>query len=184
MFTRTRNALIACKQFFIRIRSVCVVAAVAVGATTLGVGTADATGPLTGTKIRTYQTGWVLGVTNNVGGSSVLYQFDTDDLSQKWAVGPVSTTTFLLRNLSSDMCITAVTGAAGEALQQRPCDPRWDEQVFSLEDSSRTNRYLVKNQAFGKCLNPSTGAVNTTATLVACASNITNGYTQHSFDVR
>ncbi|MFJ6618938.1 RICIN domain-containing protein [Kitasatospora sp. NPDC091335] len=82
--------------------------------------------------MRSWQTGFVLGVASNstVGGTVIQYQTDTDQLAQKWAIDPVTTTTFLVRNLNSDMCINVVgTGANGE-IQQRPCDSRWDEQIF------------------------------------------------------
>ncbi|MFF3734984.1 RICIN domain-containing protein [Streptomyces sp. NPDC002476] len=167
-----------------RIRSACVGVAVALAATVLGAGTADATGPLSGTKVRNWQTGLVLGVATNstVGGAQIQYQNDTEELAQKWAVDPVTSTTFVLRNLNSDMCATALGGGDTEALQQRPCDPRWDEQVFSLEDSNKPSRYLLKNQAHNKCLNPYSSGANAYARLVAC--NAANGYSTHSFDVR
>ncbi|MGW3466214.1 RICIN domain-containing protein [Streptomyces olivaceoviridis] len=168
-----------------RLRTACVGVAVALAATALGAGTAHATGPLSGTKVRNWQTGFVLGVaaSSTVGGAAIQYQSDTDELAQKWAVDPVSKTTFVLRNLNSDMCITALTGGDAEALQQRPCDPRWDEQVFTLEDSSRPNRYQLKNQAHNKCMNPANAGVNSYARLITC-SPPTNPYNTHSFDVR
>ncbi|MGK4582480.1 RICIN domain-containing protein [Kitasatospora sp. HPMI-4] len=168
-----------------RIRSACAIVALALGATVLGAGTADATGPLSGTKVRNWQSGFVLGVAGNstVGGEGIQYQTDTNDLAQKWAIDPVTTTTFLLRNLNSDMCITAVN-SNGDALQQRPCDPRWSEQIFSLLDSSKPNRYLLKNQDRGTCMNPANVSVGAYAVLVDCAANVGHGYTQHSFDVR
>ncbi|MFB6713498.1 MULTISPECIES: RICIN domain-containing protein [unclassified Streptomyces] len=167
-----------------RIRSACVMVAVALGATVLGVGTADATGPLSGTKVRNWQTGFVLGVAggSTVGGAQIQYEADTDNLAQKWAIDPVTSSTFLLRNLNSDMCVTAVGGGATEALQQRPCDPRWDEQIFSMEASSKPNRYQLKNQAYNLCLNPYASTAPTYARVVACSA--TNGYQTHSFDVR
>ncbi|MFB8039273.1 RICIN domain-containing protein [Streptomyces sp. NPDC056004] len=167
-----------------RIRSACVMAAVALSATVLGVGTADATGPLSGTKVRNWQTGFVLGVGGNstVGGAEIQYQSDTDALAQKWAIDPVTSDTFLLRNLNSDMCVTAVGGGASEALQQRPCDSRWDEQIFSMQASSKPNRYQLKNQAYNLCLNPYLSTAPTYARVVACSA--TNGFQTHSFDVR
>ncbi|MFE7311161.1 RICIN domain-containing protein [Streptomyces sp. NPDC057546] len=167
-----------------RIRSACVMVAVALSATVLGVGTADATGPLSGTKVRNWNTGFVLGVAGNstVGGAEVQYQADTDNLAQKWAIDPVTSTTFLLRNLNSDMCVTAVNGADLEALQQRPCDSRWDEQIFSMDNSSKPNRYQLKNQAHNKCLVPYATTAPTYARVAACSA--TNGYMTHSFDVR
>ncbi|MFF1417490.1 RICIN domain-containing protein [Streptomyces sp. NPDC058280] len=167
-----------------RIRSACAVIAVALSATVLGVGTADATGPLSGTKVRNWQTGFVLGVAGNstVGGAEVQYQADTGDLAQKWAVDPVTSSTFLLRNLNSDMCVTAVGGGDLEALQQRPCDSRWDEQIFSMEVASKPNRYQLKSQAHSKCLVPYAGTAPTYARVAACSP--TNGYMTHSFDVR
>ncbi|MEU2133124.1 hypothetical protein [Streptomyces sp. NPDC018352] len=64
-----------------RILSACVGVAVALAATVLGAGTADATGPLSGTKVRNWQTGFVLGVATNstVGGARIQYQNGTDD---------------------------------------------------------------------------------------------------------
>ncbi|MFE4328990.1 RICIN domain-containing protein [Streptomyces sp. NPDC056831] len=167
-----------------RIRSACAVIAVALSATVLGVGTADATGPLSGTKVRNWQTSFVLGVAGNstVGGAEVQYQADTGDLAQKWAIDPVTSSTFLLRNLNSDMCVTAVGGGDNEALQQRPCDSRWDEQIFSMEVSSKPNRYQLKNQAYNKCLVPNLTTAPTFARVFAC--NAANGYMTHSFDVR
>ncbi|MET8739955.1 RICIN domain-containing protein [Streptomyces sp. NPDC004728] len=167
-----------------RIRSACVMVAVALSATVLGVGTADATGPLSGTKVRNWQSGYVLGVAANstVGGAQVQYEVDTDNLAQKWAIDPVTSDTFMLRNLNSDMCVTAVGGADTEALQQRPCDARWDEQIFSMEASSKANRYQLKNQAHNKCLNPGTVNNGAYARVVACSA--TNGWNAHSFDVR
>ncbi|MFF1644505.1 RICIN domain-containing protein [Streptomyces sp. NPDC058240] len=166
-----------------RIRSACVMVAVALSATVLGAGTADATGPLSGTKVRNWQTGFVLGVAGNsmVGGAEVQYQADTGDLAQKWAIDPVTSSTFMLRNLNSDMCVTAV-GGSGETLQQRPCDPRWDEQIFSMEVSSKANRYQLKNQANNLCLNPSNLGAPVNARVIACQTN--NNYNTHSFDVR
>jgi hypothetical protein len=158
--------------------------AVALAATALGAGTADATGPLSGTKIRNWQTGYVLGVAGNstVGGAQIQYQTDTDDLAQKWAVDPVTSNTFLLRNLNSDMCVTALGGGNTEALQQRPCDPRWAEQIFSMEDASKPSRYQLKNQAHNLCLNPGTTGVPSYARVIGCST--TNNYNTHSFDVR
>ncbi|MFE4329003.1 RICIN domain-containing protein [Streptomyces sp. NPDC056831] len=167
-----------------RIRSACVMVAVALSATVLGVGTADATGPLSGTKVRNWMTGYVLGVAGNstVGGAEVQYQSDTGDLAQKWAIDPVTSSTFMLRNLNSDMCVTAVSGGDTEALQQRPCDPRWDEQIFSMEVSSKPNRYQLKSQAHGKCVNPATTGAPAFARVVLCSTAYT--YNTHSFDVR
>ncbi|MFE7395196.1 RICIN domain-containing protein [Streptomyces sp. NPDC057557] len=167
-----------------RVRSACAVLAVALSATVLGVGTADATGPLSGTKVRNWQTGFVLGVAGNstVGGAEVQYQADTDNLAQKWAIDPVTSSTFMLRNLNSDMCVTAVGGGGSEALQQRPCDPRWDEQIFSMEASVKSNRYQLKNQAHNLCLNPAGVAAPTYARVVGCST--VNNYNAHSFDVR
>jgi hypothetical protein len=88
----------------------------------------------------------------------------------------------MLRDLNSDMCVTAVGGGSAEALQQRPRDPRWDEQIFSMEDSSKPSRYQLENQAFNLCLNPGTTGANSYARVVACSA--TNGYNTHSFDVR
>ncbi|MFE7395217.1 RICIN domain-containing protein [Streptomyces sp. NPDC057557] len=166
-----------------RIRSACAVLAVALSATVLGVGTADATGPLSGTKVRNWQTGYVLGVagSSTVGGAQVQYETDTGDLAQKWAIDPVTSNTFLLRNLNSDMCVTAVGGGQTEALQQRPCDPRWSEQIFSMEDS-KPSRYQLKNQAYNTCLNPSSVGLPAYARLATCSA--TNPYNAHSFDVR
>ncbi|MFB6879137.1 RICIN domain-containing protein [Streptomyces sp. NPDC056323] len=101
---------------------------------------------------------------------------------EKWAIDPVTSTTFLLRNLNSDMCVTAVNGADLEALQQRPCDSRWDEQIFSMDNSSKPNRYQLKNQAHNKCLVPYATTAPTYARVAACSA--TNGYMTHSFDVR
>ncbi|MFB6717622.1 MULTISPECIES: RICIN domain-containing protein [unclassified Streptomyces] len=169
-----------------RIRSACAVLAVALSATVLGVGTADATGPLSGTKVRNWLTGYVLGVagSSTVGGAQIQYQADTDDLAQKWAIDPVTSSTFLLRNLNSDMCVTAVGGGASEALQQRPCDPRWDEQIFSMEASSKPNRYQLKNQAYNLCLNPGSVSAPTVARVIGCSTTSINNYNTHSFDVR
>ncbi|MGW7033010.1 RICIN domain-containing protein [Streptomyces xanthophaeus] len=167
-----------------RVRSACVSAVMALGMTMLGVGTADATGPLSGTKIRNWQTGSVLGVAANstAGGAQVQYQPESDHLAQKWAIDPVTSTTFMLRNLHSDMCVTALTGGDTESLQQRPCDSRWGEQIFSLEDSSKPSRYLLKNQAHGKCINAYNGTATDMSRLVACSAS--NQYQTHSFDVR
>ncbi|MFD3682771.1 RICIN domain-containing protein [Streptomyces sp. NPDC058613] len=167
-----------------RIRSACVSVAVALGMTVLGVGTADATGPLSGTKIRNWQTGLVLGVAANStsGGAQVQYQAETDHLAQKWALDPVTNTTFMLRNLHSDMCVTAVAGGIAESLQQRPCDPRWGEQIFSLEDASKPNRHLLKNQAHAKCINAYNGNANDISRVDTCTA--TSAYQTHSFDVR
>ncbi|MFD0344755.1 RICIN domain-containing protein [Streptomyces sp. NPDC127117] len=167
-----------------RIRSACVMVAVALSTTALGVGTADATGPLSGTKVRNWQTGFVLGVAGNstVGGAEVQYQADTDNLAQKWAIDPVTSSTFLLRNLNSDMCVTTVGGSDSEALQQRPRDSRWDEQIFSMDNSSKLNRYQLKSQAYNKCLIPYLTTAPTYARVIAC--NATNAYMTHSFDVR
>ncbi|MFJ5720265.1 RICIN domain-containing protein [Streptomyces sp. NPDC093149] len=167
-----------------RIRSACAVLAVTLSATVFGVGTADATGPLSGTKVRNWQSGFVLGVAggSTVGGAQVQYEVDTDNLAQKWAIDPVTSSTFMLRNLNSDMCVTAVGGGDAEALQQRPCDARWDEQIFSMELSSKANRYQLKNQAHSKCMNP--GTVNAPAYARVIACNATNNYNTHSFDVR
>ncbi|MFI5672761.1 RICIN domain-containing protein [Streptomyces sp. NPDC051704] len=167
-----------------RIRSACVSVVMALGMTVLGVGTADATGPLSGTKIRNWQTGFVLGVAANstAGGAQVHYQAESDHLAQKWAIDPVTSTTFMLRNLNSDMCITAVAGGDTESLQQRPCDSRWGEQIFSLEDSSKPSRYLLKNQTHGKCINAYNGSVNDISRVAACSAGST--YQAHSFDVR
>ncbi|MFJ7497979.1 RICIN domain-containing protein [Streptomyces sp. NPDC097727] len=166
-----------------RIKAACALVAVTLAATALGAGTAEATGPLSGTKVRNWQTGFVLGVAGNstVGGAQILYQTDTDDLAQKWAIDPVTSSTFMLRNLNSDMCVTAVTTQSA-VFQQRPCDARWDEQIFSMEDSSKPNRYQLKNQGSGMCLNPAVASVNSTANGVACSA--TNPYQTHSFDVR
>jgi hypothetical protein len=166
-----------------RFRSACLSLVVAVAATVLSVGTADAA-PLSGTKIRSWQMGHVLGVTGNstVGGAQIQYQDDSDALSQKWAVEPVSNTTFMLRNLHSDMCVTALNGGDAEALQQRPCDSRWDEQIFSLEDSSKPSRPLLKNQAHNKCMQTYGGNTSSYARLYACTP--TSGWQTHSFDVR
>jgi len=59
-----------------RIRSACAMVAVALSATVLGTGTADAVGPLSGTKVRNWQVGYVLGVAGNptVGGAQIQYQ--------------------------------------------------------------------------------------------------------------
>ncbi|MFD7498017.1 RICIN domain-containing protein [Streptomyces sp. NPDC059832] len=167
-----------------RIRSACVMAAAMLTATVLGVGTADATGPLSGTKVRNWQTGFVLGVAGNstVGGAEVQYQADTDNLAQKWAIDPVTSSTFLLRNLNSDMCVTAVGGGNTEALQQRPCDPRWDEQIFSMEASTKVNRYQLKNQAHNLCLNPGSTGAPIYARVTACST--ANYHNTHSFEVR
>ncbi|WP_030561760.1 RICIN domain-containing protein [Streptomyces aureocirculatus] len=166
-----------------RFRSACLSVVVALAATVLGVSSADAA-PLSGTKIRSWQLGHVLGVAGNstVGGAQIQYQNDTDDLSQKWAVEPVSNTTFMLRNLHSDMCVTAVSGGDAEAIQQRPCDSRWDEQIFSLEDSSKPSRPLLKNQAHNKCMQTYAGNTTSFARLAGCAP--TSGWQTHSFDVR
>lgn len=167
-----------------RVRSIVAAAGAALlSVAALGAGTADAAGPLTGTKVRNWQLGFVLGVAGNstVGGAVIQYQNDTDDKAQFWAVEPVTSDTFVLRNLNSDMCVTQI-GAAGSALQQRPCDPRFEEQVFSLIESSRPNRYQLKNADTGQCLNPSTTGVNGAARLVACST--TNAYNTHSFDTR
>ncbi|MBC2869460.1 RICIN domain-containing protein [Streptomyces mexicanus] len=150
--------------------------------TALAAGSATAAPPLSGTKIRSWQSGHVLAVTDTVGGSQVQYQTDTDALSQKWAVEPVSSSTFLLRNLSSDMCVTAIGGGDTEALQQRPCDPRWDEQLFSLEASGKPSRYLLKNQGHNKCLQQYNSTAPTYARLYACSPAST--WQIHSFDVR
>ncbi|MEU0634329.1 RICIN domain-containing protein, partial [Streptomyces sp. NPDC005989] len=153
-----------------RIRSACVMAAAVLTTTVLGVGTADATGPLSGTKVRNWLTGAVLGVAGNstVGGAEIQYQVDTDNLAQKWAIDPVTSTTFLLRNLNSDMCVTAVGGGDNEALQQRPCDVRWDEQIFSMEVSSKPNRYNLKSQAYNKCVIPQLTTTPTFAKVYPC----------------
>ncbi|WP_230992738.1 RICIN domain-containing protein [Streptomyces endocoffeicus] len=167
-----------------RIRSACAMLAVALSATVLGVGTADAVGPLSGTKVRAWQSGHVLGVAGNstVGGATVQYQTDTDDLAQKWAIDPVTTNTFMLRNLNSDMCVTAVDGGATEALQQRPCDSRWQEQTFTMADSSKPNRYLLRNLAHNKCMQQYNVSAPTYALVLGC--NSANNYQTHSFDVR
>ncbi|MFD7621866.1 RICIN domain-containing protein [Streptomyces sp. NPDC059802] len=168
-----------------RIRSACVMVAAALSATVLGVGTADATGPLSGTKVRAWASGLVLGVASNstVGAAQLQYQTDTDALAQKWAIDPVTSTTFLLRNLNSDMCVTAMSGSTADALQQRPCDPRWEEQTFTMADSSKPNRHLLRNLAYNKCMQQlSSSAVPTIAVLNDCAP--TNNYQAHSFDVR
>ncbi|MGC4998403.1 RICIN domain-containing protein [Streptomyces sp. DT195] len=166
-----------------RIRSAITTAAVLLCATQLAAGTANATGPLSGTKVRNWQTGLVLGVAGNstAGGAQIQYQNDTDELAQKWAVDPVTRDTFVLRNLNSDMCVTAV-GTGSEAFQQRPCDPRWDEQIFSMEDASKPNRYQLKNAALNFCMNPSTVGAGAAARGVACSA--TNGYNTHSLEVR
>jgi hypothetical protein len=168
----------------LRFRSACISFAVALAATVIGTGTADAAGPLSGSKIRSWQTGAVLGVAGNstVGGTQIQYQTDTDDLAQKWAIEPVTNTTFLLRNLHSDMCVTAVGGGETEALQQRPCDPRWDEQLFSLDASSKISRPLLKNQAHNKCMQQYAGTTPTFARLTAC--NAASTWQTHSFDAR
>ncbi|MFE7113783.1 RICIN domain-containing protein [Streptomyces sp. NPDC057575] len=167
-----------------RIRSACAMIAVALSATVLGAGTADATGPLSGTKVRNWQSGYVLGVAggSTVGGAQIQYEVDNDSLSQKWAIDPVTSSTFLLRNLNSDMCVTAVGGGSTEALQQRPCDARWDEQIFSMEDASKANRYQLKNQAHNLCLNPAATGANANARVIGCSA--TNNWNTHSFDVR
>ncbi|MEU0809829.1 RICIN domain-containing protein [Streptomyces sp. NPDC005970] len=146
--------------------------------------TADATGPLSGTKVRSWQAGHVLGVAGNstVGGAEVQYQTDTNDLAQKWAIDPVTRDTFLLRNLNSDMCVTAVAGGDTEALQQRPCDTRWDEQTFTMDDSSKPNRPLLRNVAHNKCMQQYAGTAPTYARLYACTRAST--WQMHSFDVR
>ncbi|MCP9211517.1 RICIN domain-containing protein [Streptomyces sp. NEAU-Y11] len=166
-----------------RIRSACVMVALALGATVLGVGTADATGPLSGTKVRNWQTGYVLGVAGNstVGGAEVQYQADTNDLAQKWAIDPVTRDTFLLRNLNSDMCVTAVAGGDTEPLQQRPCDSRWEEQTFTMADSGKPNRYQLRNLAHSKCMHPYASTAPTYPRLYACS---TTTWQAHSFDVR
>ncbi|ADI10623.1 hypothetical protein SBI_07503 [Streptomyces bingchenggensis BCW-1] len=151
----------------------------------LGVGTADATGPLSGTKVRAWASGYVLGVAGNstVGAAQLQYQTDTDALAQKWAIDPVTRDTFMLRNLNSDMCVTAMSGSTADALQQRPCDPRWEEQAFTMADSSKPNRPLLRNLAYNKCMQQlSSVAMPTIAVLNDCAS--TNNYQAHSFDVR
>lgn len=166
-------------------RSICAtVAAVVLSVLVFGAGAAHAAGPLTGTKVRNWQTGFVLSVAggSTVGGAQIHYQTDTDDLSQFWAVEPVTTDTFLLRNLNSDMCVTAIAGGASEPLQQRPCDVRWREQVFSLEESSTPSRHLLRNLAHGSCLHPYAGTANTFARLYACTATTT--WQMHSFDVR
>lgn len=165
-----------------RIKAAGVVVAVALAATALGAGTADAAGPLSGTKIRDWQTASVLGVVGNstAAGAQLQYQTDSDSLAQKWAVEPVTNTTFMLHNLNSDMCATAVN-TVSDVFQQRPCDPRWDEQIFSLEDSVKPNRFQLKNQGTNQCLNPSTSATVVTARGAACAPN--NNYYAHSFEV-
>lgn len=167
-----------------RIRSTCVMVAVALSATVLGVSTADAAGPLSGTKVRSWQAGHVLGVAGNstVGGAEVQYQTDTNDLAQKWAIDPVTRDTFLLRNLNSDMCVTAVAGGDTEALQQRPCDPRWEEQTFTMDDSSKPNRPLLRNVAHNKCMQQYAGTAPSYARLYACIR--TSTWQMHSFDVR
>ncbi|MFD5505816.1 RICIN domain-containing protein [Streptomyces sp. NPDC127061] len=167
-----------------RIRSACVMVAVALSTTVLGVGTADATGPLSGTKVRTWQTGFVLGVAGNstVGGAQVQYQADTGDLAQKWAIDPVTNDTFLLRNLNSDMCVTAVGGGDTEAIEQRPCDSRWAEQTFTMVDSGKPSRYLLRNLGHNKCMQQWATTAPTYARLAACAP--TNTYQTQSFDVR
>lgn len=166
-----------------RIRSTCVMVAVALSATVLGVGTAEATGPLSGTKVRNWQTGYILGVAGNstVGGAEIQYQVDTNDLAQKWAIDPVTRDTFLLRNLNSDMCVTAVAGGDTEALQQRPCDPRWEEQTFTMVDSTKPSRYQLRNLAHNKCLHPYGSTAPVYARVYACVANT---YQIHSFDVR
>ncbi|MEU0840088.1 RICIN domain-containing protein [Streptomyces sp. NPDC005962] len=166
-----------------RIRSACIMVAVALSATVLGVGTADAVGPLSGTKVRNWQAGFVLGVAGNstVGGAQIQYQDDTNDLAQKWAIDPVTRDTFLLRNLNSDMCVTAVGGGDSEALQQRPCDSRWEEQIFTMVDSSKPSRYQLRNVAHNKCLNPTTTTAPSYARVLPCNPNT---YQIHSFDVR
>ncbi|MER7707690.1 RICIN domain-containing protein [Kitasatospora sp. NPDC097605] len=167
-----------------RKRSTCFALALALGTTVLSAGVADATGPLSGTKIRSWQTGFVLGAASNstVGGTVIQYQTDTDQLAQKWAIDPVTTTTFLVHNLNSDMCMNVVgTGANGE-IQQRPCDSRWDEQIFSLKDSSKPGRYSIKNDALGKCFQLASTGANSGVYLHTCTP--TNAYQVTSFDVR
>ncbi|MCI0386738.1 RICIN domain-containing protein [Streptomyces sp. CNQ085] len=166
-----------------RLRSACLSAAVALGMTVLAAGTADAAGPLSGTKVRNWQSGFVLGVAGNstAGGAQIQYQSDTEDLAQKWAIEPVTGTTFLLRNLHSDMCVTAVDGGDTEALQQRPCDSRWREQTFTLEDSTKPDRYRLRNLAHSKCLFPYGTGAPTYARVYACGNNT---HQTHSFDVR
>ncbi|WP_433248654.1 RICIN domain-containing protein [Streptosporangium sp. CA-135522] len=165
-----------------RIRSACAMVAVALSATVLGMGTAHATGPLSGTKIRDWKSGAVLGVSGNsvVGGAGLQYQTDTNDLAQKWAIDPVTKDTFMMRNLHSDMCVTLI-GGGGEAIQQRPCDPRWEEQIFTMIDSAKPHRYRLRNVAQNLCLSPATTAVPIHAVLYACD---TDPYQIHSFDVR
>ncbi|MEU0839847.1 RICIN domain-containing protein [Streptomyces sp. NPDC005962] len=167
-----------------RIRSAAVMVTVALSATVLGVGTADAVGPLSGTKVRAWQSGYVLGVAGNstVGGATVQYQTDTDDLAQKWAIDPVTSDTFMLRNLNSDMCVTAVDGGATEALQQRPCDSRWQEQTFTMAASSKPNRHLLRNLAHNKCMQQYNTTTPTFAFVSGCST--ANNYQAHSFDVR
>ncbi|MFF0296334.1 RICIN domain-containing protein [Kitasatospora sp. NPDC004614] len=168
-----------------RIRSTCAIAALALGATVLGSGTADATGPLSGTKIRNWQTGAVLGVAGNstVGGALLQYQSDTGDLAQKWAIDPVTSNTFLLRNLNSDMCVTVLgTSTNGSEVQQRPCDSRWDEQTFTMIDSSKPSRYQLRNQAFNMCLYPYSASAPSAVYVAGCSAS--NNYATHSFDVR
>ncbi|WP_432587527.1 RICIN domain-containing protein [Streptomyces sp. HD1123-B1] len=167
-----------------RIRSAAVMVAVALSATVLGVGTADAVGPLSGTKVRAWQSGFVLGVAGNstVGGAEVQYQVDTNDLAQKWAIDPVTRDTFMLRNLNSDMCVTAVGGGGTEALQQRPCDSRWEEQTFTMVDSSKPSRYLLRNLAHNKCVQQYNVTAPTYALVLGC--NSASLYQTHSFDVR
>lgn len=139
---------------------------------------------MSGTKIRTWQNGTVLGVAGNstVGGAQIQYQNDTEELAQKWAIDPVTTDTFMLRNLNSDMCVTAVSGADSEALQQRPCDPRWEEQTFTLEKSNKPNRYRLRNVAHNKRMQTYSSSPPSHARVYACGDNYT--YQPHSFDVR
>ncbi len=70
----------------------------------------------------------------------------------------------------------------GDVGQQRPCDARWEERVFTLEDASRPNRYMIRNLAFNQCLTSSTTSVPTTATIETCTT--THTYVTHPLDVR
>lgn len=79
------------------------------------------------------------------------------------------------------MCVTAVGGGDTEALQQRPCDPRWEEQTLTMVDSSKPSRYQLRNVAHNKCIHPAGTTAPTYPRLIACSAN---GYQIHSFDVR
>ncbi|MET8563529.1 RICIN domain-containing protein [Streptomyces flaveolus] len=166
-----------------RFRIACISLAAALSVTALGVSTAHAVGPLSGTKVRNWNSGFVLGVAGNAttGHAQITYQTDTDDLAQKWAIDPVTSDTFMLRNLNSDMCITALNNSA-TGIVQRPCDPRWDEQVWKMIDSGKASRWQLQNQALSQCLNPASTGANANARVIACSA--TNDWNTHSFDVR